>query len=64
MNTDSSKLIVGGWSMFLLLNVFRALKGTFKVKLSVVLKRFQHNSFLQRIIYLAVAVRTFHDFDS
>ena len=41
--------------MFLLLNVFRALEGTFKVKLSVVPKRFQHNVFfLKRIIYLAV----------
>ena len=40
--------------MFLLLNVFRALEGTFKVKLSVILKRFQHIIFLKRIIYLAI----------
>ena len=54
LDADSSKLIIGGWSMFLLLNVFSALKGIFKIKVSVVLKRFQHNIFLKPIIYLAV----------
>ena len=29
LDANSSKLKVGGWSMFFLLNVFRALKGTF-----------------------------------
>ena len=28
LDANSSKLKVGGWSMFLLLNVFRALEGT------------------------------------
>ena len=42
--------------MFLILNVFHALEGTFKVKLSVALKRFQHNIFLKGIIYLAIGL--------
>ena len=29
LDADSSRMIVGGWSMFLLLNVFSALGGTF-----------------------------------
>ena len=56
LDANSSKLKVGGWSMFLLLNVFHALEGTFKVKLSVALKRFQHNIFLKCIIYLAIGL--------
>ena len=40
--------------MFLLLNVFSAFEGTFKIKLSVVLKRVQNDIFLKCIIYLAI----------